>query len=240
MTKHSNPKRKKSGFYVTVSAVLLAAAGITRLAVNSSVTKNDIKDTSSKSNTGIYVSETVSSTAKSAKAESKISSETVFGENSAQSDTKETKSTVQKSKTEKSAGASPIVYSLPIKGTVQKDFSRDNLIYSKTYGDMRAHNGIDIVAKVGDVVKASADGKVTKSETDTLMGKTVTIEHGGGIVTYYSGLKDVSVKVGDKVKMGKVIGTVGEIPSEILDNSHLHFAATENGKWISPLELTGN
>lgn len=235
MGKHSKNKRKLSVFYITVVAVMLAAAGITRLAINSAVTTADITESSTSSYTSVY-----SYTAKtsSQKAES-IYKDTTNTESVTSKTTASKKATAKTESTakKKRAGASVVVYSMPIKGTIQKDFATDNLIYSKTYGDMRAHNGIDIVAEEGTVVKSAADGKVTKIYDDTLWGKTVIIDHGGSVKTHYSGMKDVSLKVGETVKMGKVIGTVGTVPSEILDKPHLHFSATKDGKAISPLDL---
>ena len=62
------------------------------------------------------------------------------------------------------------------------------------------------------------------------------IDQDKGITTIYSGLApEVPVKVGDEVKSGDVIGTLGETNLAETDKaSHLHFAMKENGKFIDP------
>jgi murein DD-endopeptidase MepM/ murein hydrolase activator NlpD len=60
------------------------------------------------------------------------------------------------------------------------------------------------------------------------------------LIAYYSGLaKEVSVKKGQAVESGKIIGVVDIVPSECSDDPHLHFAMKKNGKWASPLEIMG-
>ena len=72
-----------------------------------------------------------------------------------------------------------------------------------------------------------------------MWGTTVTIEHADGIVSYYANLKSaVSVKQGQQVKMGAVIGAVGETAEiEQAEESHLHFGVKKDGEWIDPMSL---
>ena len=72
------------------------------------------------------------------------------------------------------------------------------------------HYGIDIAAKQSTKIKSSASGVVTVAESDLYYtGGTIIMDHGHGISTIYSHLETVIVKVGDKVKQGDIIGTVG-------------------------------
>lgn len=129
---------------------------------------------------------------------------------------------------------------LPVSGDVIKGFSDEKLQYSLTYNDRRMHLGIDIAANAGTAVKASGEGKVVNVSTDQLLGVVVEIDHGNNISGYYCGLAEsVKVKSGDTVKGGQVIGAVGNIPSESLDESHLHLEFKKDGKNISPLKLMG-
>ena len=128
---------------------------------------------------------------------------------------------------------------MPIDGKIIKDFSEAALQYSSTYADMRLHSGIDIEAAAGSAVKSAADGTVTATEESATLGKTVTIDHGNGIIMKYCGLDNVAVSQGKKVKMGDPIAVVGDIPSECADKSHLHLEATKNGKSVSPMDVIG-
>ena len=72
-----------------------------------------------------------------------------------------------------------------------------------------------------------------------MLGTCVTIDHGNGIVARYCNLnKTLTVKEGDIVSAGTVLGAIGDSAvSELSDPSHLHFEITENGKFIDPISL---
>ena len=127
---------------------------------------------------------------------------------------------------------------MPIDGEIFTPYSNGALVKSETLGDWRTHNGVDIAAEQGTAVKAAAQGKVTKVRSDALWGYVVEVTHSSGITTTYCGLsKQLSVKEGDSVKLGQVMGLVGYIPAESLMPSHLHFECKQNGKYIDPLSL---
>lgn len=128
---------------------------------------------------------------------------------------------------------------MPIDGKLLKEHSTTALQFSATYNDLRLHNGIDIEAAAGSTVKAAADGTVTSTEESATLGKTVTIDHGNGIIMKYCGLDNVQVSEGKKVKMGDPIAVVGSIPCECADKSHLHLEATKKGESISPMDVIG-
>ena len=55
------------------------------------------------------------------------------------------------------------------------------------------------------------DGKVTLSENDMYFtGGTIIFDHGHGISTLYMHMKDIYVKVGQKVSKGQIVGTLGQ------------------------------
>lgn len=73
------------------------------------------------------------------------------------------------------------------------------------------HFGIDVAAPAGTPVKAPADGVVTIAEKDLYYtGGTVLLDHGHGLTSVYSHLKEVWVKVGDRLRQGDPIGSVGK------------------------------
>mgnify|MGYP003220948518 CR=1 FL=1 len=126
----------------------------------------------------------------------------------------------------------------PVSGRVLNSYSGDELVYSKTLGDWRTHNGIDIQAAEGDSVRTAASGTVLSVKDDELMGTTVVIQHGGGYTTQYSCLqKDPPVQEGDQVAAGDIIGLVGSTASaEGSMGPHLHFSVSKDGKLIDPAD----
>jgi len=136
-----------------------------------------------------------------------------------------------------SSGASEqLLFLLPVNGNVLNKFSGNKPVKSKTMGDWRLHTGIDIAAKEGTSVKASGEGVVSKIYNDEMWGTTIEIEHPNGVTTSYSSLSEkVFVQKGQKVESGQAIATVGNTAKiELSEDSHLHFAAKKNGKYIDP------
>ena len=94
----------------------------------------------------------------------------------------------------------------------------DNAIITGVYGSQRIlngkprwpHYGIDFAQKLGTPIKAMADGVVTLAEKDLYFtGATLIFDHGHGISTLYMHLDQIFVELGDIVKQGDIIGTVG-------------------------------
>ena len=95
----------------------------------------------------------------------------------------------------------------------------DEYIITGVYGSQRIlngkprrpHYGIDLHAPEGTPVKAMMDGEITLAEKDMYFtGGTIIFDHGHGISTLYMHMKDVYVKIGQKVKQGEVVGTLGQ------------------------------
>ena len=98
------------------------------------------------------------------------------------------------------------------------------------------HDGIDIAGKEGTDIVAAAGGKVTLAETVTAKGLTVTIEHNEVWSTEYRHLDKLSVKEGDEVKEGDLIGLMGSTGNST--GPHLHFSVLKNGEYVDPKPLT--
>ena len=130
---------------------------------------------------------------------------------------------------------------LPLQGNVIADFSNGQPVYDKTMDDWRVHNCVDIAADKGTPVKACGDGTVTDVKADDLYGQMVTIDHGNGLVSIYGNLSnEVTVKKGQQIEAGTVIGCVGNTAQgEISLVPHLHFAMTKNGTYVDPLVTIG-
>ena len=94
----------------------------------------------------------------------------------------------------------------------------ENAIITGVYGSQRIlngkpkwpHYGIDFAAKEGTKIKAMLDGTATMVEPDLFYtGGTLIFDHGHGVSTLYMHMQKISVKKGQKVKQGDIIGTVG-------------------------------
>lgn len=132
-------------------------------------------------------------------------------------------------------------FMMPVEGEVTNSFSNGELVKSKTLNEWRTHDGLDISAAADTPVKAAADGIIDSVTEDPMWGVCVTVSHNGNYVSYYNGLKpNVDVKVGQTVKIGDVIGAVGNTAEiELAEVSHLHFAVKQDGEWIDPAGLMG-
>ena len=95
--------------------------------------------------------------------------------------------------------------------------------------------GIDIGAKSGAPVVASAAGTVTFAGGDACCsyGYYVVVDHGGGYRTLYAHLSDFVVGRGQAVRQGQLLGYVGETGASF--GPHLHFEVQLNGAVVNPL-----
>lgn len=126
----------------------------------------------------------------------------------------------------------------PLRGEVLTAFSMEELVYNRTLGDWRTHNGVDIAAKAGTTVLAACAGAVQAVTEDPLLGTTVVLEHDGGYQTTYANLQtDPGVEVGEAVSAGQIIGAVGTTAPGEDSTPHLHFAVTLDGKAVDPGEF---
>jgi murein DD-endopeptidase MepM/ murein hydrolase activator NlpD len=89
--------------------------------------------------------------------------------------------------------------------------------------DGRMHKGIDIHADFGAPVVSIAPGRVIWAEPLTSYGGLVLVDHGGHIVSYYAHLQRIDVKLGQLVKAGQRIATVGNTGNASGGSPHLHF-----------------
>ncbi|MDR1216983.1 MAG: peptidoglycan DD-metalloendopeptidase family protein [Oscillospiraceae bacterium] len=136
------------------------------------------------------------------------------------------------------APAEPMTFVWPIPGDIIFPYSIDELLYNRTMGDWRVHDGIDIAGGLGVKVVSAADGEVSDILVDDLLGTTVVIDHGKGITSSYSNLAATPVvQKGDKITMGAVIGALGDTAlGESGEPTHLHLAMTKDGKSVNPAD----
>lgn len=96
----------------------------------------------------------------------------------------------------------------------------------------RPHPGMDISARVGTPFLATAAGRVTFAGTRLGYGKTIEIDHGYGYVTRYAHAASISVKRGQRVRRGEVIGEIGK--TGLATAPHLHYEVLVNDRATNP------
>ena len=95
----------------------------------------------------------------------------------------------------------------PVHGRISGVFGSQRILNGEP---RQPHYGVDIAAPTGTPVKAPADGVVSLAHDDMYFsGGTLMIDHGHGLASAFLHMEDITVAVGDFVKKGDVIGTVG-------------------------------
>jgi len=106
-------------------------------------------------------------------------------------------------------------------------------------GKTRHHNGLDIAAPLKSPVMATADGIVVYSGWNRGgYGNLVKIDHGNGCQTWYAHLSYRSVRAGDRVARGTIIGGVGKTGRAT--GYHVHYEVRWNGSPVDPSPYLGN
>ena len=119
-------------------------------------------------------------------------------------------------------------------------FSGGEQVKNHTLNVWRTHDGIDLAAEKGTVVTAAEAGTVSAVTMDPMWGGTVAVDHTDGTQTIYCGIApEKALKAGDRVTAGQMLGSVDTVTAEVAMESHLHFAAKKDGKFIDPLSLPG-
>lgn len=126
----------------------------------------------------------------------------------------------------------------PVNGTIQSDYSMDKLVFSPTFNEWRTHSGVDIAAPRGEVVRSVGDGVVLEIKNDPRFGFTVVIDHENGYKSLYANLaSDKTLQVGQKVKQGDPVGSIGATAIfESAEPTHLHFELYKENKLVDPAD----
>lgn len=100
------------------------------------------------------------------------------------------------------------------------------------------HDGADIASARGTLVLAAGHGQVIMTKRSDLLagfGNYIEVDHGHGVITRYSHLEDIYVRVGQKLKKGQSIGSVGSTGGSIAP--HLHYEVIQDGANVDPIKF---
>lgn len=102
------------------------------------------------------------------------------------------------------------------------------------FHDLRPHYGIDISARRGDPIVATAAGRIVEAGWSSGHGNYVEIDHGHGVVTTYSHASRVLVDPGERVTRGQRIALIGSTGFSVAP--HVHYEVHEDGRAVDPLK----
>ena len=121
----------------------------------------------------------------------------------------------------------------PTVGRVTSTFGQRKDPFGDADGEF--HKGLDIAAKLGTPVRATADGVVKIASWQGGYGRLVVIDHGKGFRTFYGHNSQLAVKPGDTVKRGQIIAYMGT--SGHSTGYHLHYEIWKNGQAVNPMKF---
>jgi len=127
-------------------------------------------------------------------------------------------------------GRRPGTLAWPVGGPVTSPFGwRIHPIF----GDRRLHTGIDLGSAAGASIHAAGNGTVILAGSWGGYGRTVVIDHGGGLSSLYAHQSSIAVAEGQRVLAGDVIGYIG--CTGFCTGPHLHFEVREVGAPVDPM-----
>ncbi len=144
----------------------------------------------------------------------------------------------KKAKKQYTESAPDVDFIWPVTGRISSIFGLRRFFNEQ---ERRPHSGLDIAATEGTPIKAVANGTVIDSGNFFFSGNMIYLDHGQGIISLYAHMSEISVKPGDIVKQGDIIGKVGQTGR--VTGPHLHFAVLANQTLIDPvfmLPVDGN
>lgn len=99
-------------------------------------------------------------------------------------------------------------------------------------GRRSIHEGLDFTASVGTPVYAAANGIVVGNNYHSEYGNLIVVDHGMDLVTRYAHLSRTHVNIGQQVKQGQLLGSVGNTGRS--SGAHLHFEVRSAGVALNP------
>lgn len=100
-------------------------------------------------------------------------------------------------------------------------------------GQTAMHEGVDYAARPGSLIRATADGTVSRAERFGTYGLTIDIEHGDGMTTRYAHCMSLLAVPGQRVRRGDPIARVGSTGRS--SGCHVHYEVLKNGMQVDPI-----
>jgi murein DD-endopeptidase MepM/ murein hydrolase activator NlpD len=123
-------------------------------------------------------------------------------------------------------------FSTPAEAAISDVFGSERIFNGKTSSP---HLGLDFRVPSGTPVAAMNDGTVLLARPLYFEGNFVVLDHGQGLLTLYLHLSEFTVKEGDQVKRGQVVGLSGGTGRAT--GPHLHVAVRWQGTYLDPAGL---
>ena len=146
--------------------------------------------------------------------------------------------TEEKEEAKPTVSSDPIIFGLPFEGAaISKEYTDSSLLYDATTKLWCTHQALDFACESGKKIVAVYGGKIEKIENSMMNGTVIHLKVSDELTVVYKGLSsNVSVKEGDKVTKGQVLGVVSSFLAEKADGLHLHLELIKAGKLVNPLD----
>ena len=135
----------------------------------------------------------------------------------------------QQAKTHFTEGETQLDFIKPVPG---RDTGRFGLKRFINHQPRNPHSGMDIAAATGTPVATTAAGRVLHTDDFFFSGNTVYVDHGAGVISLYAHLSEITVKPGDVLQQGDIVGKVGRTGRAT--GPHLHWSVYLNGEPVDP------
>ena len=124
----------------------------------------------------------------------------------------------------------------PIVGNILINYSMDKTVYFETLNQYKYSPALIIAATEGESIAAAADGRVIDIYQDPQVGNCITMDLGDGYELTYGQLTDITVREGDYVDNGAILGKVCA-PTKYFakEGCNVYFKMTQNKEPVNPL-----
>jgi murein DD-endopeptidase MepM/ murein hydrolase activator NlpD len=129
----------------------------------------------------------------------------------------------------RASDATSAAFALPAQGRLSSRFGVARVLNGKPRSP---HAGLDVAVGIGTPIDAPADGVVIDAGDYYYCGKTMSVDHGNGLITMHCHLSEFVAKVGDHVKQGQRIALSGSTGRAT--GPHLHWSVFLNGVSVEP------
>lgn len=128
--------------------------------------------------------------------------------------------------------------SWPIAGNVLINYNMDSTVYFATLNQYKYNSALIIQGDINSKVVSAADGLVEEIYTDEETGISMKVDLGNGYKAIYGQLKEITVKQGETVSKGSVIGYISE-PTKYysIEGSNLYFKVMKDDTPVNPLNF---